>query len=246
MPLRRNSARNRGPPVWYGSPQTSETQLERLVEYTKPQKRGRNCTFESPPFHKDLKEKASLFIETEFGKGYENEEKYANNVWYSYWNRYGRKDICRSPTIEDKCFVCKEDFDLEAGDFPKVCGVSGCPKVYHRKCWDYFQIFKHTSYFEEVYYRFMEHETEKSIVSLKEHIDKTAKFRYGTEVKMNQDCICPRHYCNQCKLMKYDKMALCPTCPGSYCSDCIGSNKELLCRVCATIPVVLDAPEMKV
>ncbi len=244
MEQRRSSTRNRGPPVRYTDPVTPDMELERLVSYTKNLK-GRRCTFESPPFHKEMKKLAAIFVDTEFGNGYENEEKYANNVWYSYWDRFARSDCCRSPTIEDKCFVCKEDFDIEEGDLPKVCGVSGCPKVYHRNCWDYFQLYKHTSYFSEVYYNYVEADTKKAIVSIKEHIDSTAKYRYCTSVKLNQDCICPRHYCNQCRLMKYGNMSLCPTCPASYCSDCIGTSKEMSCRVCTTIPVVLDAPEMK-
>lgn len=196
----------------------------------------------SPPYSKDQKENVSLFLNTEFGKGYENEMKYSSLKWYNYWNRFARPDYCRSPSLEDKCFVCKGDFDIEEGDLPKVCGISGCPKVYHRKCWDYFALCKSVGYFREGYYQFMENNTVHNLDNVKTLVDSMPDSIGNYK---SDDCVCPRHFCLQCKMMSCEGMSYCPTCPFSYCKGCLGTIRETYCRVCVTVPKVLDAPEMK-
>jgi len=236
--------RSRGPPPRYEP--AEEPRVKR-----KSRQRCRRKTFvpvsnNSPPYSKDMKEKLSLFVETEFGKGVENEEKYKDGKWYNYWNRFARKDCNRSPTLEDKCFVCKEEFDLECGEIPKVCGISGCPKVYHRSCWDFFSRCKSNFLVKEKYYDYMETQTNVAIEFVRNHVENWEDDKENGGYIIDE-CVCPRHYCQQCHLMSCEGMSYCPTCPLSYCSACLGGiTCESYCRVCVRIPAVLDAPEMKI
>ncbi len=231
------AARTRKPPPRY--------QPEPIVQKKKRERRKTYVPVKNytPPFSKDQRERAAIFLDTQFGNGVENEEKYSRSVWYDYWNRFSRDDGGRSPSLEDRCFVCKEEFDIEEGDIPKVCGVSGCPKVYHRKCWDFFHCCKKFPLIKEEYYKFMENNTIASI-------EKVRSFVQSDSLSSDyfvDECICPWHTCQQCGLMACEGMSYCPTCPLAYCSSCLGGiTAESYCRVCVRIPAVLNAPEMKI
>ncbi len=234
--------RSRGPPPRYEPAEAPRK--------TKKKQRTRRKTFvpvpRSPPYSKEQKEIASIFLDTEFGKGIENEVKYKDGKWYNYWNRFARSDCSRSPSLEDKCFVCKGDFDIECGDIPKVCGISGCPKVYHRKCWDFFSCCKKSTFVKDKYYEYMENQTDVSIEFVKNHVDNWEEDKENGPY-IHDECVCPRHFCQQCSMMSCEGMSYCPTCPLGYCASCLGGIIcESYCRVCVRIPAVLDAPEMKI
>ena len=89
----------------------------------------------------------SRFLYGSFGNGFENERKHGSNPFYAYWNKYGRSDVQPCTTLEKNCFLChglikNSSEEAENGGDARIaiCGVYGCPKVYHRSCLDsYFQ-----------------------------------------------------------------------------------------------------------
>ena len=194
-----------------------------------------------PPYWRERNALCYEFLTGQnFGNGFHNEEKYKYNKWYNYWNTYARPDFNRSPTLEKRCFGCKELLD-NCDEIPKVCGVSGCPKVMHRACWNYFHCVKVEEDTKQAYYKFMEEDIISRCSILCSFVD-------GQEASKREVCkiaVCPRHICANCHKFSADLMSYCPTCPASYCNDCIGIQCESLCRVCGQFPSAMNAPEMR-
>lgn len=197
----------------------------------KPKKRKRNerpkqpktsDLPQRPAYWPWLLEKASKFLFSSFGNGYENESR--GNSLYDYWNRYARSDLT-SCAFEKACFICKRDLPFalaitELSDEAKYgrghlddlvfCGVENCPKVYHKKC-------------------------------LEETIE-----RYSF-ILNDEEMSCPWHHCSQCGAEHYTNIALCPTCPYSVCSNCVGFQQSLcksMCAECVQFSIDFNAPEM--
>ncbi len=194
-----------------------------------------------PPYWRERNALCCDFLSGEhFGKGFHNEEKYKYNKWYNYWNTYARPDQRRSPTLEKRCFGCKETFET-SDEIPKVCGVAGCPKVMHKACWNYFHNVKVDEGIKGEYFRFMEADVLTRSSLLCAYIDSHSASRK----EVCSLTVCPRHICANCFRFSAEDMSYCPTCPASYCSDCIGMQCESLCRVCGQFPSAMDAPEMR-
>jgi hypothetical protein len=194
-----------------------------------------------PPYWRERNALCCDFLTGQhFGNGFHNEEKYKYNKWYNYWNTYARPDFARSPSLEKRCFGCKELFET-SDEIPKVCGVAGCPKVMHRACWNYFHCVKVEEETKQAYFKFMEEDILSRSSLLCSFVDRQ-------EARKREVCklsVCPRHICANCHRFSAESMSYCPTCPASYCNDCIGIQCESLCRVCSQFPSAMDAPEMR-
>lgn len=194
-----------------------------------------------PPYWRERNQLCYEFLTGEhFGNGYHNEEKYRYNKWYNYWNTYARPDCVRSPTLEKRCFGCKELFET-SDEIPKVCGVAGCPKVMHKACWNYFHCIKVDEQTKQEYIKFMEEDILGRSSLLCSFIDR----QEASRKVVCELSVCPRHICANCHRFSAEFMSYCPMCPASYCNDCIGIQCESLCRVCGQFPSAMDAPEMR-
>jgi len=194
-----------------------------------------------PPFWRERNALCCDFLNGQhFGNGFHNEEKYKYNKWYNYWNTYARPDFARSPSLEKRCFGCKELFET-SDEIPKVCGVAGCPKVMHKSCWNYFHCVKVEEETKQAYFKFMEEDILSRCSLLCSFVDR----QEAGKREVCQLAVCPRHICANCHRFSAESMSYCPTCPASYCSDCIGIQCESLCRVCSQFPSAMEAPEMR-
>ena len=194
-----------------------------------------------PPYWRERNALCCDFLNGQhFGNGFHNEEKYRFNKWYNYWNTYARPDFARSPTLEKRCFGCKELFET-SDEIPKVCGVAGCPKVMHKACWNYFHCVKVEEETKQAYFKFIEDDILSRCSLLCSFVDRQEE----SKKEVCKLSVCPRHICGNCHKFSAEFMSYCPTCPASYCSDCIGIQCESLCRVCSQFPSAMDAPEMR-
>lgn len=204
--------------------------------------RGSRCltveTDPPPPYWRERNKVTSDFLESAFGNSLINVDKYKYNKWYNYWNSYARWDCERSPTLEKRCFGCKEVLDT-SDNIPRVCGVSGCPKVMHERCWNFFHQVKENHAVRDEYFKFMNKDVITSAGLLCSFID-----RNDASFVPNCGSICPRHICNHCNKFSAEMMSYCPMCPAAYCKECIGFECETLCGVCGSIPDAMNAPEM--
>ena len=174
----------------------------------------------------------SRFLYGSFGNGFENENKYGKLPFYTYWNKYGRSDVQPCTTFEKNCFLCHgiigsggdekeaEDGGCEGAGIA-ICGVYGCPKVYHRSCLD--------SYF-------WEGNPDEEHWVCPRHYCNSCQY---LSLFNSQHCpTCPYSSCQQCLddgfLLRVNQ------------SRCYHKPKEneVMCQNCRTSAKYLNAPEM--
>jgi len=186
---------------------------------------------ETPPVEKKQKHDCARFLYGSFGHGFQNEQRHTDNPFYAYWNRYGRSDLQAPSAFETHCFLChgsigfggcKEETDTGRTDLDHgiaICGVFGCPKIYHKNCLDTY---------------FWEGNPDSEHWICPRHYCNRCESLYLLNY---QHCpTCPYSTCGFCLGDSYDVRIK------SWCHK--PKENEVMCQACKLTAENLNAPEM--